>query len=318
MLEKLKPAARSILKAENIVICSHVNPDGDSIGSLLSLGLGLKSISKKVCMISEDGVPKKYRKLYGANRIKKTTTQKYDLAIAVDCGTKEILGSNFGKVFKPAKKILEIDHHEFRVPFGNVSLIDTSAAAVGELIFLLLRGLKVNITKHIAESILTSLIVETDSFRLPKVRAFTFEVCEYLLDRDIDYYKLSDMIFWSKNKKAAMLSGISMSRCKFLSNGRIVWSIIHKEDFSKIKGQDEDVDTVADEMRSIQGVKITVFFREKNDKFFRVSLRSKGKINVAKLAESYGGGGHFDVAGCKIPNSQEAISEFLVRTQKLL
>ncbi|MFA5271652.1 MAG: DHH family phosphoesterase [Candidatus Omnitrophota bacterium] len=317
-MKNLKAAAKSIKEAKTIAISSHINPDGDSIGSLLSLGLGLESIGKRVFMLSEDGVPKKYRKLYGAGRIKRTTNKKCDLAIAVDCGTKELLGGNFEKIFKQAKKTLEIDHHEFRMPFGNVSLIDTNAAAVGELIFLLLRELKIKITKHIAESILTSLIVETDSFRLPKVKAFTFKVCECLVDSGVDYYKLADMIFWSKNKKAAILSGICLSRCKFLSNGRLAWSIIHKNDFNKIKGEDEDVDTVADEMRTIQGVKITVFFREKSNNFFRVSLRSKGKINVAKLAESYGGGGHFDVAGCRIPNSKKAISELLFRAKALL
>ncbi|MFA6281002.1 MAG: DHH family phosphoesterase [Candidatus Omnitrophota bacterium] len=317
-MNNLKRAAKSIQEAKTIAISSHINPDGDSIGSLLSLGLGLESIGKHVCMLSQDGVPKKYRKLYGANRIKNTTDKKYDLAIAVDCGTKELLGKNFEKVFKQAKKTLEIDHHEFRIPFGDISLIDTKAAAVGELIFLLLGELKVNITKHVAESILTSLIVETDSFRLPKVRAFTFKVCEHLLDRGVDYYKLADMIFWSKNKKAAILSGICLSRCKFLSNGSLAWSIIRKNDFAKIKGEDEDVDTVADEIRSIQGVKIAVFFRENSHKTFRVSLRSKEKINIAKLAESYGGGGHFDVAGCKIPNNQKAVSELLSRAGALL
>ncbi|MDD4182822.1 MAG: DHH family phosphoesterase [Candidatus Omnitrophica bacterium] len=316
-MANFKQAVESIREAKSIVISCHINPDGDAIGSLLSLGLGLIAFGKKVYMISEDGVPKKYRRLPGAGRIKRTIDKKCDLAISVDCSAKDVLGKNFEKVFVPAKKILEIDHHDFRRPFGDVSLIDNGAAAVGEITFTLLNKLNITITEKIAENILTSIIVETDSFRLPKVRPFTFRVCEYLVNRGVNYYKLADMIFWSKSKEAAILSGLALSRCKFLKNGRIGWSIIKRKDFERIKGKEEDADAVADEIRSIHDVRITILLRE-NDNALRVSLRSKGKINVARLAEHYGGGGHFDVAGCHIPNNKKAINDLFSRAKKLL
>ena len=317
MLENLVKAKKAILQAKTIVISCHINPDGDAIGSLLSLGLGLEALGKKVYMISEDGVPKKYRRLPSAKRIKKTTDKRCDLAISVDCSAKDVLGKNFEKIFKRAKKILEIDHHDFRRPFGDISLIDNGAAAVGEITFTLLGKLNVTITEKIAENILTSIIVETDSFRLPKVRPFTFKACEYLVNKGVNYYKLADMIFWSRSKETAILSGLALSRCKFFKNGKIVWSMIKRKDFEKIKGKEEDVDAVADEMRSIHDVKVTILLRE-NDNALRVSLRSKGKINVAKLAEHYGGGGHFDVAGCYIPNNKKAINDLFNRAKKLL
>ena len=316
-MTNLEQAAKAIISAKTIVISCHINPDGDAMGSLLSLGLGLRRLGKKVYMISEDGVPKKYRCLPGAAQIKKTIDKKCDLAISVDCSAKDVLGKNFERVFKPAKKILEIDHHDFRRPFGDISLIDNDAAAVGEIIFTLLNKLSITITEKIAENILTSIIVETDSFRLPKVRPFTFKVCEYLVNRGVNYYKLADMIFWSKTKEAAILSGLALSRCKFLKNGKIAWSIIKRNDFERIKGKEEDVDAVADEMRSIHDVRITILLRE-NDNALRVSLRSKGKINVARLAEHYSGGGHFDVAGCRIPNNKKAINDLFNRAKKLL
>jgi len=313
----LNQVKKAILQAKTIAISCHINPDGDAIGSLLSLGLGLKMLGKKVYMLSEDGVPEKYRCLSGAREIKKTIDKKCDLAISVDCSAKDVLGKNFEKVFKPAKKILEIDHHDFRRPFGDVSLIDKDAAAVGEIIFGLLNALGVKITDKIAENILTSIIVETDSFRLPKVKAFTFKICEYLVGCGVNYYRLTDAIFWSKTKETVILSGICLSRCKFLSRGKIVWSLIKKDDFKKVKGKEEDVDAVADEMRSIKDARITILFRER-DGNFRVSLRSKGRINVAALAESYGGGGHFDVAGCYIPDSQKALNILLAQAKKLV
>ena len=317
IISELKKAKESIARAKDIAIASHVNPDGDSIGSLLSLGIGLESIGKRVYMISSDGVPERYRCLPGAGRIIKKTDKQVDLAIGVDCSSKEILGKTF-ESFKSASNILEIDHHDFRRPFGNIKLVDSKAAAVGELIYLLLEELDADITKDVAQNLMTSIVVETNSFRLPNVRPLTFEVCTKLINLGINFYKLVDTIFWSKRKESAILSGVCMARCRFIKGGRVAWSVIRRKDFNMVRGRDEDVDGVPDEMRSIQSVKIALLFREKERNTLRVSLRSKDKINVASIAEKYGGGGHFDVAGCNIPNSAKAIKEFLRLTACLL
>lgn len=309
-MEGLRQAQEAILNARDIAIAGHINPDGDSIGSLLSLGLGLEKLGKRVYMISWDGVPERYKSLPAAGRILKEIDKKCDLAIAVDCSSREILGRAFG-IFEKSKKILEIDHHDFRRPFGNIQLVNNRAAAVGELIYILLNNLKVNITKDIAQNLLTSIIVETDSFRMPDVEPFAFRVCADLAKKGVNFYKLVDMVFWSKTKESIILSGICLSRCRFLKNNRIVWSIVRKKDFDTVGGRDEDVDAVADEMRSIRDVQIVVLFREKDKRHLRVSLRSKGKINIASVAEVYNGGGHFDVAGCRIPNSSKSIKRLL-------
>ncbi|MCM8771033.1 MAG: DHH family phosphoesterase [Candidatus Omnitrophica bacterium] len=313
-MDKIK---KVIKEAKTIVIAGHINPDGDSIGSLLSLGLGLEKIGKKVYMVSPDGVPKRYLHLPGANKIKKEININANLAIAVDCSNKEILGKAF-KTFIKAKNILEIDHHEFRRPFGNIKLIDYKAAAVGELIFILLKELNIKISKNIAQNLLISIIVETNSFRLPNVRPETFWVCSELIKTGVDFHKLVETIFWSKSKTAVILTGICLARCRFLRNDKIVWSIIRKSDFSKVGGVDEDVDAVADEMRSITNVRAVVLFREKSDSELRVSLRSKGGMNIALVAEKYNGGGHFDVAGCSLPNNSRAIKRLLKDVENIL
>lgn len=316
-MKDLVQAERVVLLARSVAIAGHTNPDGDSIGSILSLGTGIESLGKKVYMVSPDGVPKKYKKLPGAERIQRKLDKKVDLTITVDCSTKEMLGKTF-KDLEKAKNILEIDHHRVRERFGDLSLIDTEAAAVGEIIYVLLKKLKITITKNIAQNILTSLIVETSSFRLPNVRPFTFKVCSEMVKTGLDFYKLVDMVFWSHSKEATLLSGISLARCKFLKKGRLAWSIIRKKDFEKVNGKSEDVDAVADEIRAIKDVDIVVFFREKNEKLLRVSLRSKGNIDVSRIAEIYGGGGHMDVSGCIIPNSHEKMQELLARVKKIL
>jgi phosphoesterase RecJ-like protein len=316
-MHNIKQAKEKILEAKSIAISGHINPDGDSIGSLLSLGLGIEQLGKKVYMVSCDGVPQVYRFLPSAGRIVRKIRETPDLAISVDCSTKEILGKNFA-VFKKAKSILEIDHHEFRKPFGELRVVDYKASAVGELIYKLLKELDVVITKDIAQNILTSIIVETNSFRVPTIRAFTFEVCSRLMQVGIDLYKLAESVFWSRTKESVVLLGVCLARCKFISNGKIVWSIVRRSDMLKVKGKDEDADSIITDMNSIKGVKIAILFREKDKKTLRVSLRSKGKVNVGKLAESYGGGGHFDAAGCLVLNSKATIGEFLNSAKSLL
>lgn len=312
----MKKAKETIENADTILVSGHINPDGDSIGSLLSLGLALESVGKKVYMVSVDGVPPRYRKLPGSDKIIRKFNKEVDLAISVDCSNKEILGDIY-RSFESAKHILEIDHHDFRRPFGDISLIDNQAASVGEMIYSLLKEMDIEITRNIAQNLITSIIVETNSFKLPNVRQVTFEACAKLTGLGIDFYTLVDTVFWSKRKEAVTLSGVCLSRCEFLMGGKIVWSIVHKKDFEKTNARYEDVDGVPDEMRSIKTVKVALLFREQDDKYLRVSLRSKDKINVAEIAERYGGGGHFDVAGCSIPNSKKSLTDFLRNIERL-
>ena len=312
----LAHAIRTIKEAKSIAILCHIHPDGDAIGSLLSLGLGLKAFGKRVYMLSPDGVPKTYQALASAGLIKKTCNKKTDLVITVDCSAGEMLGRSL-PFAKNAQNILEIDHHLYRKPFGHSALVDPGATAVGEIIYLLLQRLGITITPSIAQSILASIIVETNAFRLPNTNARTFRICAQLF-RFVDFHRFIEMIYWSKRKETALLSGICLARCKFIEDNRIAWSIVRRNDFRLVHGIDGDVDPVPDEIRTIKGVEIVVFFRERNSRLLRVSLRSKGKANVGLLATSFGGGGHFDSAGCLIPNSQKMMRKLLRQAQALL
>jgi len=309
-MRNLSKAVGVISKARSVVIASHMNPDGDSIGSMLALGLALERSGKRVCMLCQDNIPDNYRELPGARRVRKKSRGIPDLAIAVDCSSKEILGTAYNS-FLLARKILEIDHHEYRRPFGDVELVERSAAAVGELVYVLLRKLKIKIDTDIAQNLLTSVVVETASFRLPNINPFTFKLCSELMKTGVDYYTLTDMIYWTKTFAALRLLCICLSRCKFLNKRKIVWSVIKRKDFKKVNGKSEDLDAAADEMRSIRGVEVAVLFRETDKNTLRVSLRSKNKLNVAKVAEKYNGAGHFDVAGCIIPRSRNVMQRLL-------
>lgn len=299
-----------ILISDEILITGHSNPDGDSIGALLSLGLGLESIGKKVHMVCHDQIPKRYRHLPGISRIEKNSNHSIDLAIAVDCGSKEMIGQAY-ELFKKAKTILEIDHHRSRIPFGDISFVDPDASSAGELIYELLIDLDIPVTIDIAQNILTSILVETNSFRLPGIRPHTFELCADLLRTGVNFLKIAESVYWVTSKETAILSGICLARCKFAAEGQIAWSIINQKDFKKAGATEADADPITEEIRSIQGVKIAILIREKNRKLLRISFRSKEGIDVASIAEKFGGGGHNSAAGCIIPKNKNTLKELL-------
>jgi len=306
-----------VKKADTILIAGHRNPDGDCTGSMLGLGAGLRRLGKTVYTVSRDPVPAQYRKLPGAREVQKTADVVPELAVAVDCSRKDVLGAP-QSLFDQAADVLEIDHHDQRESFGSLQLVDTSAASVGEIVYELLTALGVDLTRDIAEDILTSIIVETNSFRLPSVSPRTFEICARLLETGVDFLSLTDMVYWSQSKQAVILSGICFSRARFLKGDRLVWSIVRLRDFERVQGKDENVDAVADDMRAIRSVRVAILFREKEDNTLRVSLRSKGRVNVGRLAEQFGGGGHNDVAGCVIPNTRGAMRKVIAAAETLL
>lgn len=308
---------RSISRANSMAISGHANPDGDSIGSILALGLALIRLGKKVYMLCQDEVPLNYRFLPGAELMVKTINKRVDLAIALDCSIIDLLGKNI-PVFKKAKSIFEIDHHQFRRSFGDIQFVDYEATAVGELIYILLKKLNIKIGSDIAENLLTSIIVETNLFKLPNVRPFIFAMCADLLKTGISFSKLVDKVYGPKTKEAMMLSAVCLLRAKFLKEGRIIWSVITKKDLARVRGKEYDTDAIASEMNSMKGVEIAVLFREKSKHMLRVSLRSKGDINIGKVAQEHEGGGHLDIAGCYIPNDKKSINRTLHSVEVLL
>ncbi|MBD3264894.1 MAG: hypothetical protein GF375_07305, partial [Candidatus Omnitrophica bacterium] len=211
-----------------------------------------------------------------------------------------------------------IDHHSYRHDFGDITLANPRASAVGEIIYRLLLYLGIKMDKKIAQNILTSIVVETNSFRLPNVGVQTFKICAELLSTGVDFHLLSETVYWSQSKESIALKGICLGRVKFLKKGKIVWSLAGKEDFRITGAGEEDADSVPNDMLSIEGVEMAVFFRETRRGVLRVSLRSKGGVNVARFARRYKGGGHFDVAGCFIPYNEKSLAKFLKSAERVL
>jgi len=319
-MDSFATALNVIRKAKTIVVACHINPDGDALGAMLALGLGLEQKGKRVFYVSPDGIPGHYKNLPGVGRVQKNlpaSARRIDLAIAVDCSYPHMLGDAYG-IFQRARTVIDMDHHAVREAFGTVSLVDVAAAAMGEVVQPVLEALRVQVTAGIAENLLVSIIVETNSFRLPGIRSQTFSICAKLLKSPVDFSHITNLVYWSRRRESAVLSGIAMARCRFLCRGALAWCQIGLADFHRVGGRAEDVDTVADDLRAIRDVRIAVFFREESSQRLRVSLRSKKGMDVGRVAKIFGGGGHYDVAGCFVKNTSLARRQVLKECQNLL
>ena len=306
-----------IRESKRIILACHMHPDGDAIGSMLALGLGLMKSKKSVLMLCPDKIPERYQTLPGASQIKRECKETADLAISIDCGSLVQLLS-LEQIFEKSKRIVEIDHHLYRSRFGDIQLIDRSVCSVGEIIKLLLEALSIPMDRKIAECLLISALVETSSFSRQDVRPETFQFCAGLMASGINFRRISDRYYWNKKISAVHLSGLALSRIKTRAKDQLVWSIVYKKDCKQFNGSQEDIDAVPDEMMMIKDVKIALLFREIDDNMLRVSLRARKNINVGLLAMTYGGGGHRDIAGCRIHNNLRNIEQFINKATRLI
>lgn len=312
--------AKEFKKAKHIALCVHKFPDGDAIGSMIALALGLKKLKKKVSLFSPSAMPFRYSflPLFRAVKTANRQMKSFDLAVAVDCASVFQLGSMFETVFKRSSTTIEIDHHVFRKSFTGISLIDREAAAVGEMVYHLLHYLKIPIDSDMASAMLISMIVETGSFRLPTVRSQTFSICADLISRGVDYYRIVERSYWTRTKEEAALLGLCFSRIKLYKQGKIAYTYVTLKDMRRLKAKDEDVDPIADQIRMLKKVKAVLLFREMEGHQWRVSLRSKGFVDIGRIAEEFGGGGHPDVAGCFLANNTVLKDKLIKRVMSVV
>jgi len=315
-----KRTAGILKKAKRIALCVHMFPDGDALGSMVALALACRRLGKSVTLFSPGELPHRYRflPLYRQIRTMAPRRGSFDVAVAIDCASHAQLGVMYEAVFRTAGTTVVIDHHLFRRSFTDVKLIVEEAAAVGEIIYDLMRHLGVAIDRRMAEAILVSIIVETGSFRLASVTRKTFAISADLLGRNIDYDKLVEQSYWSRTQAEARLLGLCFSRITFYKRGALAVSYITDADMKRLGGYPDDVDPIADQIRTLKDVKVVMLMRDMDGNRWRISLRSKGRINVGCVAEAFGGGGHADTAGCYMHRSPRDKRLLIRRLMKLL
>lgn len=315
----LKQAVQLIEQADTCLVVAHLNPDGDTLGSALALYHGLRSLCKHtVRLLCHDPVPEIYRFLPGSEAVE--TAQQpitvYDLALVCDMSQLNRAGRH-EPLIRAARRILQIDHHMPQEPFADVRLVDESAAATAEIAYRLLRALRVPFTPEIATCLLTGIVTDTFSFKFPNTTPRTLRIAAHLQSCGADISEINEQVFETRSFSAVKLLGLALATLKRTEDGRIAWAVIPRSAFEEAGASEEETEGIVNFVRSIHGVQVAMLLRESPNRKIRVSLRSRGAINVAAIAQRFGGGGHENAAGCTLEMSMsEAEQTLLHEVQK--
>jgi phosphoesterase RecJ-like protein len=299
-------AAEAIRAAKTIVMACHVNPDGDALGSMLGLTLALTPLGKSLTPLSQDGVPEIYRFLPGADLVQTDTPiPDFDLAIVLDSGDLSRVGSRVQPLIARARQVIDIDHHVAAGAFGDIRVLDSQAASTSEIVYALVQAMGLSISPEIATCLFTGVITDTGSFRFQNVTPNTFRVAADLLEAGAPPAHVSENVFDNRTFAATRLLGHALSSLAETLDGRLIWAHITAQDFTALGATDEDTEGVVNYVRGVRGADAGVLFREMapvNGELpkIRVSLRSRETVNVAEIAQRFGGGGHRMAAGCTL------------------
>jgi len=301
----------------SFLIVGHINPEADSIGSSLALSLGLRKLGKKdICVLSRDPVPETLRFLPSSKTVRqKPPAREFDVVFLVDCN--EVKRTGFDG-FR-AKKTAVIDHHvlpansttsEFYTSL-SASLIDPCAAAAGLLVYRVLTSLRVPIDKNIATNLYTAILTDTGGFRYSNASAESLKTAAHLVEAGAKPWDISKEVYESIPFKSMKLLGLSLATIE--TKDGIAWINATKHMFEKTGTTSEDSEDFVDFPRKIKDTQVAVFFRQDGSHTYKLSLRSKGRVNVQKIARRFGGGGHVAAAGCKINGTLKEVQDKVFR-----
>lgn len=298
-------------------ITSHVRPDGDSLGSSLALYWTLKALNKQVDVLMRDHVPHAYSKLPGANEVIKVSAvpSGYDAAFVIECSDID----RPGLIDLDKQLVVNIDHHSTTVLFGDINWIDSTASAVGEMIYNLCKALGVSVNQQIAECVYTALLTDTGSFHYSNTTERTFKIASELVRKGVKPAHISQALFYSYPFSKIKMLGIALSSLNRDETGRIAWLVTTLEQIAEADATEEDLDGIVNYPLAVGEVEVVAFFKEIAPNTYRTSLRSKGEVNVARVAEKYNGGGHKNASGCTIKGDiQQIIEEMVEYLQEVL
>jgi phosphoesterase RecJ-like protein len=306
-----------IHERHSFVISSHTRPDGDAIGSSLGLMHMLHAMGKDAVVAFTDLIPDIYRNLPGVDTIvTKLPSARFDAAIFLECDSLERSSFNAQEfeAVRPALTV-NIDHHSSGRDFANFNWIDSHAPAVGAMVYDLALASGVRISPAIATCLYTALLTDTGSFSYAGVTASTFGMAQHLVECGADPYAIAQSVLFSNSPAKIRLLGTALSQIHIISLGRcalpcmethphesnIAWCAITVEDLDRAEATVEDCEGLVSYLIGMAGVEAAVFLREFSaHDGYRLSIRSKGRLDIASVAEHFGGGGHRNASGCNI------------------
>lgn len=308
---------KEIQAANSIVLASHVNPDGDSIGSLLAMSFVLDQLNKPHTVLTHHQPPRNLKFLPQVERLTQIEEDlSPDLAIVLDLENLDRVGASLLGTIEKAKRLVVIDHHIPHERPGDLRIISTKSPATASILADLIQDSEIQITQEIATCLLTGIITDTGSFRFPNTTSHAMHCAAGLLEAGASLAQIIEEVYMRASLPSIRLKGEALSRLKLSLDNRIAWTCLPYEVFQEHQASDEDTEGLVNELLAIETVEIAAILREHSPGIIRGSLRSRGERNVAILAREFGGGGHKNAAGVSFRGSIDKAESQLVEEMK--
>ncbi len=291
-------------QSRRILIASHIDPDGDSIGAQLAFAAYLRSLGKEVFLISDNGIPEKYAFLPDVDSI--THADEYDDSFAVDtalileCPNLKRIGKT-QRFITPEVKIVNIDHHQDNEQFGEINWLNVGASSVGEMAFEYFRQVGFPISREVAEQLYTAILTDTGRFRYSSTSPRTMEIAGMLIAAGADPQKICDQVYYNLRPSSMKLIGKVLNSIEFIDDGTICLLTLTQSMFDESGAKPSETEGLVDFTLFARGVLVGALFKESAPRQTKVSFRSRDEINVAEVAARFNGGGHLNASGCTIP-----------------
>ncbi len=297
----------------SFLIATHINPEGDAIGSELGLWHLLRALGKNAVIRNNDAVPANLAFLPGAEKIAcgVNDLSNIEVAVSVDCAGLSRLGK-IAEPFQLAPLTVNIDHHMSNERFGNLNLIDAKASAAAEVVFSLFDSFGGALSEKAAICLYTAIVVDSGSFRYSCTSAHTHKIASILLSKGVKLDEITKNLYDTATFDEKKLLGLAMENLRLSPDGKIAWFWLKKKMFEAIGASEPETGEFINHISNIRGVEVSLLFRELTDTKVKVSLRSKGSVSVNEIAAKFGGGGHYRASGCVIEDSDCSKAEEMV------
>lgn len=312
--------ARELRDNKRFLLTTHVNPDGDAIGSLGALALVLEDMGKKVLAYCQDEIPGFLRFLPYSDRIVKEIPgpDRFDVAVVLDCGELDRIG-NAAEVLQHVEKIIHIDHHSSSDDFGQLNLVRPECSSTAEILYDIIQAIPASLSREAAENIYTAILTDTGSFRFANTTARALEIAAEMVALGVTPDKIASEVYDSMSPERLRLLARSLHTLTLRANGRLATMQVSQRMLEETKTTVVDTDGFVNYPRGISTAEMAIFFREMDSGKVNVSLRSRGKLNVAEFARSYDGGGHHNAAAFRAEGSlPEVVEEILAAAEEFI
>lgn len=280
------------------VIASHQRPDGDAIGSAMAMALALQGLGKDAVVVT-DAIPPVFLQPFpgvAAIRITPEVTERFDAALIMECS--EL--ARTGVAGLDRSPVVNIDHHPGNRAYGAVNWIDESAAACGEMVFTLIEALGAPLTKDVATHVYLAVLTDTGSFHFSHLSPRTFEIARRCVAAGADPQWIARTHYDSNSLARVRIFGAVMNGMVIVDEGRVALLTITRQTMSDLGGTSDDLEGLINFPLTVKDIEAVAFFKEAGDGDWRVSLRSKGTVDIGAIARRLGGGGHTNAAGCSV------------------